>query len=184
MSHRIFIAINLPENIKNEIEALILELKKKNKRATVKWVERENLHLTLHFLGSITDEQIETIKLILEKRAMESGPIELEMGLVGAFPNLQEPRVVFIDAKEKTGQLVRLVKNIGQDLINQGFEVDNRPWQSHITIGRIKNQSGKLEGIDHEYIIGKIWPAKSIDLMESELTSDGPNYKIVASYKL
>lgn len=184
MTHRIFIAINLSSKIKQNLGDLILKLEKQNKRAPIKWVDSSILHLTLHFLGNLSDEQIETVKQILTRRVGESESVELELGLIGAFPGFHEPRVIFVEAREKGGNLIKLVKDIGQDLLNKGFEVDNRPWQSHITLGRAKGGIGKLDGIDHQFSDGERWQVESIDLMESELGSDGPQYKIVESFKL
>jgi len=189
MNHRIFIAINLPGKVKEKLGELISELKRKNKLAPIKWVDSNILHLTLHFLGNLRDEQIEKVKQILKGRIEEKRPIELSLGLIGAFPNLREPRVIFIEAKEESGNLVKLVKELGEDLLNKGFPIDNRPWRSHITLGRVKGPStglrtGKLEGIDHWSSDGQKWPVESVDLMESELGSAGPQYKVVESFKL
>ncbi len=184
MTHRIFIAINLPLKVKEKLGELILKLKKENKRSEIKWADPAILHLTLHFLGDLEERQIDQVKLVLEQQSKNFKPIQLSLGLIGAFPGMIDPKVIFVEAQESTSELIKLVKDLGRDLASLGFQIDHRPWQAHITLGRVKRPSGKLVGVDHQFSNNEVWLVQSLDLMESVLGLEGPKYQILASYQL
>ena len=183
MKHRIFIAINLPQETKEKIIPFFKELKKLNKRWPIKWVRPGLWHLTLHFLGNIKEDQIKKIKKILKKETKDFGPLKLSLKDFGAFPNLSFPRVIFLKAKEEEGDLKNFVSRLTKILKKEGFSPDEKEWRPHITLARVKGKV-HLKGIDHLIPKGFSFYVKSIDLMESRLLPQGPEYTVLESYKL
>lgn len=182
MTRRIFLAINLPPNIKQELAKITDKLKKENQRAPIKWVEPKNLHLTLHFLGSLDEKQIQKVNIAAESIFLKHSTFEMELGNIGCFPDARRPRVIFIKAKEGGGEARRIQAELKSMLQKSGFETDSRPWQSHITLGRVKAPFS-CRGLDNQILPLK-FKIESIDLMESELTPNGPVYNIIKPYKL
>lgn len=179
---RSFIAVNLPGEIKNYLETWMTEIKNKIGNG-VKWVEKENLHLTLHFLGDLENEELEKVKDILKKTIVPK-EIKLKIGPTGCFPHQNNPRILFFQCEEnKNNYLRELQQKIGRELQKSGFNIDQRPWQMHLTFGRVKSpikipDSFKKETASKEFLI------QSIDLMKSNLQPGGPVYTILEKYSL
>jgi len=177
---RLFLALNLPEDIKEKLGKLLLQLR--TKYPQVKWVKPKGLHLTLHFLGETDNIGENKLKAALGALPEKGVEIKLILGELGAFPNLKYPRVIFIKIKELDGNfLSSLHKEIGGVLEKQGIKVDSRPWQAHITLGRVRDD--ELDFKENINFKDK-FKLSSWELMESELTPAGANYKIIASYLL
>lgn len=183
MKKRVFIAINLPQTVKEELNKLVLLAKKINSQPVVRYVKTKGIHLTLHFLGYLDDEQINQVKDILKNSAKNYQKTELVTGEIGAFPNLNRPRVIFLSSQEKgEDTLTNLQKDLGEELEKIGMEIDHRPWHPHLTLARIV---GPCEFKTQNLIAPKLEiPIKSIELMESQLLPQGAEYKIIESYTL
>jgi len=165
---RLFIAINLPESLKEKLE---LE-KEKELGNAVKWVEKHNLHLTLAFLGSVKDEEIPFIIEKMEKAEKGSFSLKLKKITYDRIP----PRLIWIEL-EKNERLDKLAKSLNQ-----------KPFFGHITLGRVKTWAWKrIEPEERPQIAKELnfeFQVKSIELMESILKKQGPEYHILQSIKL
>jgi len=181
MSKRSFIAINLPPELKVKIREIILKLKKINPDYAIKWVEPENLHLTLHFFGDLNEKQIAQVEEGIEEITKHIDSFKMKTGKFGCFPNEENPRVIFIELKD-TKTIHNLVGQLEVMLQNLGYKVDTRPWQAHITLGRVKNRiKYRTNGIELE---PTVFDVKSIELMESQLTPAGSIYSVIKSFPL
>ncbi len=184
MTKRLFLAINLPIEIKDELFNLVLKLQKANKNKPIKWVAKDNFHLTLHFLGPIPEENIEAINQALKPIIAEFSTLKFRLSnAIDAFPDLNNPKVIFLEMKElNNGQTIELQRKTGKALEWLGFKIDKRPFRLHLTLGRVKFKTSvqipKFSFQLSEFSI------QTIDLMESNLTSQGPIYSIVKQYKL
>jgi 2'-5' RNA ligase len=183
MKKRVFIAINLPKSTKEEIGKIISQCKKINPNPAIRYVKHKAMHLTLHFLGDLEEKEIDQVKIILKNEAKLHQQTELITDEIGAFPNLNKPRVIFLSGKEKEGDsLISLQKNLGEKLKTYGIGVDPRIWHAHLTLARIvmplkfKTENLKLPNL-------KI-PIRSIELLESHLSPYGAEHKIIGSYAL
>ncbi|MDD5341202.1 MAG: RNA 2',3'-cyclic phosphodiesterase [Patescibacteria group bacterium] len=184
MQKRLFLAINLPKEIKDELVNLVKKLDKANKNKPIKWVEDENFHLTLHFLGSTLAEKLDSIDRAIEPIVANFPTLNFQLSnSVDAFPNLIEPKVIFLEMKEMSdGKTLALQKQIGKILELLEFEIDPRPFRLHLTLGRVKSKTSIQ--IPNFIIHNSEFAIQSIDLMESELTSNGPIYTILKQYQL
>src|SRR4030042_2375034 len=140
MTKRLFLAINLPKEIKDQLAALIIKLQKNNKNKPIKWVENENFHLTLHFLGDTVEEKIPLINQSLIPIISNFKTLNFQLSnSVDAFPDTINPKNIFLEMKElNDGKTIKLRKEIGEALEKLGFEIDYRPFRLHLTLGRVK----------------------------------------------
>ncbi len=182
---RLFIALNLPTLVKNRLVEVINKLSMNY--PGVKWCQSQGLHLTLHFLGEIDKPLEEKIKLNMQSFSGKFGQFSFNLGRINAFPNLIEPRVIFIECNQTNGKSIfKLQSLLAEKLVKLNLEIDHRPWQPHITLGRIKYHINnfKLSNEEIENLAGTTFSIGTMELMESELTTSGAIYKTAISYKL
>jgi len=180
MKHRIFIAINLPEDLKKEIVAVQNKLKKFD--WPVRWTVADNIHLTLRFLGSITDQEIEQVKNIIQQATGRAKPFFLQINNFIAFPNLKMPRVICLNVEESE-PLFNLNANIAGPIEEQGIgELERHSFTGHITIGRVKPMSANFRALTKMEFKNE-FKVNSVEVMESVLKPEGPEYSVVMSYE-
>lgn len=178
---RTFIAIALPEQIKDTLAALEQELKKTN--ADVKWVTPENIHLTLKFLGEIDEKKLEKIKLILDETAKDRPGFLLGLSGVGAFPKINSPRVIWAGVSKGEAEVRQIAGELEEKIASVGIAKEKRPFSGHITIGRTRsslNQEKLVKGLENlAGFLNQEFPVNKITLFKSTLTPLGPNYEIL-----
>lgn len=176
---RCFIAIEMPREAINEVDEIQKLIKKRN-FFYGKFTEPENLHLTLKFLGEISDEQIAEVREKLEKINLNS--FEASLGELGFFSK-RALRILWIKLMGK--QIWELQKLI-DDRLGKIFPKEER-FMGHITLARIKkvvNRAGFLDyvkSLKHRAIKFKV---SEFILKKSELTPEGPTYSDIDKYKL
>lgn len=182
---RIFIAvkINAEETLKN----IFLSLRSSLTHDSIKWVEQENIHITLAFLGDTEESKIKIISSLLQENCSGSGEFEFILKGAGIFKNFREPRAIWIGI-QSSDNLQRLNDRIKSGLKNKGFETDKRPFKPHLTIGRVKslkpqtdlkNVLEKCSDIEIQKV-----RVKEVILFESILKPSGPLYKPISVIKL
>jgi len=183
---RSFIAINLNPDIKEYLTSLqaILSIPE----TKIKWVEKINLHLTMKFLGYISLEETEEIKLILKESTSRYSPFIIKLSShVGIFPTYQMPRIIWVGITEGISELKELYNDLENNLANKGFPREDKDFSGHITIGRvkfIKDKANFIQIVKRIDVNNLSQAVSSIDLMESKLTPNGPIYKITAKFPL
>jgi len=182
---RSFIAINLNDSLRNEIDRATADLKSGG--WDVNWVPTANLHITLKFLGEVSDNTVAQIGETLSSNVSHHESFALHFKGVGIFPDKRRPRVIWIDILESE-ELVRLQKAVAHSLSTKGFQEEDRPFSPHLTIGRIRSSRGKesllraLETLkDKDF--GNIGVNK-ISLMKSDLRPGGAQYAAIAEFNL
>lgn len=186
-SIRAFIAIKIPEEIRKKFSGIQDKLKQSG--AHVSWVNSENIHLTLKFLGNIEEQQRPDIIESMKASVKTISPFQLQVGYAGAFPNIRFPRVVWIGVTDdEAGSLKTLQTDLGSRLVKLGFKKENGRFQPHLTLGRVrsqKNRSNLLRAIES---MVNIWVGEisvtAIYLIQSELKSTGAEYTDIAEVKL
>lgn len=177
---RTFIAIDLSEEAKRELAKLQSELKKSN--ADVKWVEPENVHLTLKFLGEVTDEYVIKVKEVLDKIASQFKPYEIMLSGIGAFPKLDYPRVIWVGIEKGKIETKEIADKIEEELSKLDFQKEDREFSAHLTIGRVRSPKNKqtlkekLQTLDCKLYTVNCTLVSSINLYQSTLTPQGPLY--------
>ena len=183
---RLFIAIELPEDIKDEIVEIEEELRT---FWSAKWVERDNIHLTLKFLGEIEDGRIEEVKRIVSETSQMNYRLSLNLENIGGFPNLKKPRIIWIGVREVEKRVVNIMENLEEKFIKFGIEPERKKKTPHITIGRIKGYLGKYSEKESKVIDGLIYKSRifrveSISVIKSVLTPKGAIHTVIKQYPL
>ena len=132
---RSFVAILLPEPLRDTIAATIEELRPL--AAPVAWVPPPNLHLTLQFLGNLTEERLAEAGAALDEAGAGCTPLDLTLHGIGAFPGLERPRIIWIGVAHGALEARALQARIADALIRRGFPREDRAWHPHLTIGRV-----------------------------------------------
>ena len=179
---RSFIAIELPEEAKRGLTKLRNELER-GEHAFVKWVDPEGIHLTLKFLGNITSKRVAEVTESMEGATRGISPFHLEISGLGAFPNLRQPRVLWVGISGELDKLSGLQRNIDSALIPLGFTKEERSFVPHLTLARIRERASPGERRTFsELVVSTIFEDKyyiavdAINLMRSQLTPAGAIY--------
>jgi len=136
-----FIAIELSDTLKDSLSQIQSHLKYAG--ADVKWLERDNIHLTLKFLGETSDEKIVVVKTALDGIGGRFSPFEISLKNAGAFPDIQSPRVLWIGLDKGAKESGDIASLIDEELSKIGFDKESRPFASHLTIGRVRSARNK-----------------------------------------
>lgn len=183
---RVFFAIDLPEPVKEKLSAFIGTLKKKSRTHGIRWTRPENLHITLQFLAETQAEDLQA--LISNVRARMEGAVkrsELKLGSLRLFPNPYRPRVIVLDMVSQD-ELVTLSRLIGEGLKDSHYEIENRPFRAHLTLGRIKQPQGINLSFLSECEIPE-FEALTVDevvLFRSEPQPEGSKYTVMEKLAL
>jgi len=185
---RLFVAINFPEKVKKRIGLLIKELRKLPSDA--KWVDDANLHLTLQFLGNVPETQVPSIVEALNRSVTGISPFRLDLGGVGVFQSIERPRVFWMGVSGETNVLSRLHRQVQEGFGRLGFEPERRRFSPHLTLARLRSPLGfsalleRAEKIAGDYGKFDSVNVASIELMLSELSSQGPKYFVLSRVSL
>ncbi len=136
---RAFIAFPLPE----WITTLISDIQERLKpyRLPVRWVKPENVHLTMKFLGDIPAAAIDGIGDTLKNTVQNFSPLTLFAKGLGVFPGIKNPRVLWVGIAGDLKLLSEIHVNLETNLEKNGFAKENRPFKSHLTLGRFKRDA-------------------------------------------
>lgn len=191
MKHRTFVAINLPERVKKELNSQqdrIESMFSGFGENLIRWTKERNLHITLVFLGYISDQELMEIFKITKEAASCHKPFFLN--LTNVFygpPKKMPPRMVWAEG-EKSEELGKLQKDLENSLLDNSGLNEAKPYSPHITLGRIKTWQWKRiepeERPEIETDISLKFPVESIEIMESQLKKGGPEYTILESIPL
>ncbi|NLN69543.1 MAG: RNA 2',3'-cyclic phosphodiesterase [Chloroflexi bacterium] len=134
---RIFIAVEIPQDVCLRVEAITSFFKTKTSPTDIKWVNSEHLHLTIKFIGDMPEGRIKNIETIMAQSLAGQAPFNLGVGSMGMFPNQNNPRVIWLGI---TGgePLVEMHKSLDQNLSGLGIPREGRTFSPHLTIGRVR----------------------------------------------
>lgn len=182
---RTFIAIEVEDRVREAISHIIEQLRETG--ADVRWVLPQNLHLTLKFLGDVDDRRINDITERVREASSGTEPFELQLSGVGAFPNRNHPRVVWIGLCRGAEPLQELAWRIETALDAEEFPREDRKFSPHLTIGRVTSPRG-LQSlvmlVDRMSFVGPAMVVDRIAVMKSDLRPTGPIYTRLAAVQL
>lgn len=181
---RCFLAIRIPSI--NQYNNVITQLKK-DLDVRLKPVDPDLYHLTLHFFGDISSQQIQLINESF--KSINFDPFQIKLGGTNIIPPNapHKVRVLFVNIIDGAYQLKNLVEKINKILSQAGFKVKRRQYLPHLTVARVKGGKNKkklakiwLEGQDFEELTVDV---DRIELVHSVLTPQGPNYTTLSTYQ-
>lgn len=184
-SKRLFIGVRVIFTEKTE--KFYLSLPDTLENAQVKWVDLENIHITLKFLGEVQDDKIPAVRSKLKYISKMFNDFESLLKGVGIFKDYYHPKVLWFGLRN-CNEFERIKNEIENSLGDLGFEVDYKKFTPHLTVGRFKDPGSvkelqKLVNSNQDLYFQPI-PVKELILFESLLKNEGPEYKIVESFPL
>ena len=149
----------------------------------VKWVEPENLHITLLFLGEVDARETPAVCKAVEQAARRIKPFPMTLAGVGAFPTPRRPRTLIVHVTEGGPELIALHDAIEVPLLELGcYRREERPFKPHLTLGRVKGEVGEPLAAALRQFEGWQGGQSHVDevrVMSSELRPHGPEYAVL-----
>lgn len=186
---RVFIAVDIDEKTRAAIADVQRQLNAKIdiKKGDVKWVEPENIHLTLRFLGEIDESKLPEVQQAVKQVAEARNRFSLDIESVGSFGG-SSAKVVWVGAGNGANELLALQKDLDNLLEQRGYPKEEREFSAHLTICRVKNPKAGFKLAEsvrrfEKLKLGSI-SADAINIYQSQLTPQGPVYTCLGSFKL
>lgn len=172
---RIFIAIPIDEAVCTALGAL-----RKRDAPGFRWVADDQYHITLRFLGDVTETQASMAgEAVADATNGWTDSIYLSAKGLGAFPNPTRARVVWAGLEGDVSHLKRLQERVEARLIDAGFPAEDRPFRPHITMARLRSPA-PVAPLLHTYTghtFGS-WSVNQVQVIESVLQPQGPQYRV------
>jgi 2'-5' RNA ligase len=183
---RLFIGLTFPKKQRQRIHRAARLLR--DEELPVRWVDLENYHVTLKFLGEVRRETVSSIEAAMTKVASATASFSAEFGGFGAFPTIRQPRMLWLGVCA-TGALRCLKQDLEWAMGDCGFEAETRAFHPHITLGRADDRigAGVFRGLDQlvaDMEFSAEVKVRTIDLIRSNLSKDGARYSVLSSAKL
>lgn len=184
---RIFLGVDVGPEIRRAAGDVQAELARAG--AAVKWVEEDNMHVTLLFLGDVDDRELVEVCRIVARVAEKESPFAMGVAGLGAFPNPRRPKTLWAGLSEGMDSLVRLHTALEQPLFNLGcYRREERAYTPHLTLGRTDSEADGtiLSGEIPKYLT---WVAgqtmvEELLVYSSELRKGKPEYHVLARSRL
>lgn len=176
---RLFVAIDFPDEVNRQLIGLCKGINK------AKWIKPGQIHLTLRFIGEVTDEQAELLKLAL--REVRAQAFDLQLKGIGTFPQGgRRPRILWVDVKAGR-ELLELAEKVDQAAKAAGLVLKEEDFTAHVTLARFRYPPGAELAAWQKKQAGFESPVlriREFHLVESELTPDGAIHTVAESFRL
>ena len=197
-AQRLFLAVPLPDDVVSLVDTIIGRLKQED--WPIRWTASGNAHVTLHFLGEVEPENAQLLRLALPDVVARHQRFRLRTADLGVFPNMKRPRVIWLGLWGPAHRLEALRAGIGATLDSLDFDIEDREFHPHITLGRVRNdrntrirdlpekirtrfeEAGRTGEVSHEHPLQV--PVDEVLLIESHLSSEGSRYEVIDRYPL
>lgn len=170
---RSFIGIPLNNTAQNEIFKVYPKIK------DLRYTKKENLHITVKFLGEVKEENIEKIKKVIEDSCNNIEKFEISCNRLSSFPTLTSAKVIWVNVDDGAKIIEKIYDKLENKFVEAGFMKENRKFIPHITIARAGN-TVDITGYLRKFDIKSI--AESIVLYRSDLKPNGPIYTKVFEF--
>lgn len=179
---RTFVAVEIPREVQDKAGKLIAALK--DTPAKVRWVEPQTLHWTLQFLGDVDLREIPAVCDRVAKAVAPFAPFDVAAHGVGAFPDAERPRTLWIGMQEGSDEMIALHDAVGAALGQIGFRQEARRFRPHLTIGRVRSSPGGIGELaarlaENAGFDGGLTTISEVVVLSSELTRHGPVYELL-----
>jgi 2'-5' RNA ligase len=187
---RLFVAIPMPEVVRNEITGFQQELRQLVSRDAIRWTKPEQFHLTLRFLGEVPAGRVAALQEAINAVCAGEPALRLRTQGVGFFPNARAPRVIWAGVNDGEGRLVDLQKKIEGAVQPFTQEQGTERFAGHVTIGRVKFlKRPEIEKLAahaqavKDRLFGE-WTANEVELIRSDLLPTGASHTLLAAFRL
>lgn len=187
---RSFIAIDLSRETQDRLAQVLNRLANEVRQKIVRWVKVSNIHLTLKFLGDVSASDIQSIKDTLDAVINKRPKFTLQVGHLGAFPNAQNPRVIWVGV-EAPPIFAEILYDLESRLGDLGYPQEKRAFSPHLTLGRVSknarfNEIKTLTKVIQSSQVGVICRERveAVHLFKSDLRPSGAVYSRIATCHL
>jgi 2'-5' RNA ligase len=182
---RAFIAVDLDDSVIEKICNAIGVLK--SHITEIRWVKKENLHLTLKFLGNIAEPQVRSIVAAIGQPLRLFAPCTISAKGLGVFPDFRRPKILWVGLNGDP--LAELAAKIESALVPLGFVPENRVFTPHLTIGRWREGSRPAKNLRQEIASWNDFEfgacaVRQIVLFQSVLKPEGASYRELRTIQL
>ena len=176
---RLFLALDLPERIRQEVAQAETALQRIFRHSKIRWVTPENLHVTLHFLGEVSEDRVDGLRTDL-RQIQNPEPFDLALDKVDAFPSTKRPKIIMVETSTHPFLFV-LRRRLADVIVGNGIDIDGKQFRPHITLGRVTTQSETFpeKGVPLERLK---WAVTGYTLMASTLTPHGSEYSVAEHF--
>jgi RNA 2',3'-cyclic 3'-phosphodiesterase len=183
---RLFVAVNLPDAEKHQLGKVLDNLRQSP--LPVRWVEPDSLHITLKFLGTVSETQRPALTDALDRAVDGIAPFDVGLAGFGTFPARGRPNIFWIGASARA-RLAELQERVEEETVPLGFAREARLFQPHLTIGRLKKDAvapdaGLVDRILDSLVYKSVVKVDSVDLMRSHMDSRGARYERIERHGL
>ena len=147
MEIRSFLAFELPEDIKKVVTTVLR--KGRELPLDLRWVKQDNIHLTVVFMGNVSQEKIHAIGESVKKVCTGTDPFEISPRGLGFFGSRRHPRVLWMGFNGEIHRMGRFRDAIQKNLKPFGIKMERRPFRPHLTLGRFKKGALPWPHLDH-----------------------------------
>jgi 2'-5' RNA ligase len=189
-TQRAFIAIQLPNDLLEALQAVQQRLESAFPPKTVRWLPAAQMHLTLRFLGNVPSAHIRDLQEALAEACRNAAPLRLCAQGIGCFPNPGRPRVIWVGMEGDIEKLLALQSRIAPATEPWCERKEDRSFRPHLTLGRVRETSARArreiaKGLTNASsgVLGE-WTAREVHLMSSRLSAKGAEHSVLASIEL
>lgn len=190
-TYRTFVALPLSPVIIEKLGDVQRTLRRRNPDEAVTWVRSANIHLTLFFLGDIVPDRQKPVETALSVVARNVRPVTFAVQNIGAFPDTNRPRIIWVGLNEPTGQLALLHRVVNEAMESVGFQPEARRFSPHLTLGRLRRRASRedVEAVGaavRQAEVGHLGDvlAEELIFFRSVLKSSGAEYTPLATFRL
>ena len=183
---RLFVAIALDDQVKEAMLTASAAFEAERK-AHVRWLKKDQLHLTLKFLGEVDERRLPEIEDVLHGAAERTAAFSLKFSRCGCFPERGPVRIVWIGGEQCPAELLSCQTILEEGFEKLGFKKEDREFSPHITIGRVKEDQSRgtfceaIKALSFKTVAQEV---RYLSLYESFLQSSGARYELLENEPL
>jgi 2'-5' RNA ligase len=188
---RLFIALELEPSVRKRLRETQESLRRNMDGGWVRWVQPDGIHLTLKFLGEVEASRVEGVNSAVEAQASRQPSCRFTVGGVGAFPNPERARVLWVGIRDAEDGVRGLQAGLEGALSQLGFEREGRRYTPHLTLGRVRDGTGRDSLARLAEALAAYTPpepmqtsSETVMLVSSELRPGGPIHTILSRHRL
>ncbi|MCA1621330.1 MAG: RNA 2',3'-cyclic phosphodiesterase [Acidobacteria bacterium] len=186
-SLRVFCAVELPEEVREAAAEHAARLRRDSPGASASWPRPESLHITLKFLGEVTEARVRDISRAAGAAAEDCRRFGLSVEEAGTFPARGAARVLWLGVRDESGGLARLQRRLERECEAAGFARETRAFKPHLTLARLRpsRDAPALSEAHRRSTFGPhVFRVTDLFVMRSELGPGGSRYTPLSRHRL